>query len=51
MSDTVYMTCGKKDRCKHKDNCPYKYRPLPSYLCFDRGKIRKENKKDENKNN
>lgn len=28
--------CGKKDRCKHGENCPLKLHPLTHYLCFER---------------
>ena len=38
--------CGKKDRCKHGENCPLKLHPLVHYICFERGAImcRKEKK-------
>lgn len=36
--------CGKKDRCKHGENCPLKLHPLVHYICFERGAVKWQEK-------
>lgn len=44
MSET---SCGKSDRCIYGTDCPCRKRPLTSYLCFERGEIKKK-RRDKN---
>lgn len=39
------MSCGKSNRCMHGEDCPYRKRPMVSYLCFESKPLRKAIKK------